>query len=83
MKYCIGCIHMFYRPADPGHMGSEQTGRYGESDASLLCKQGHWEQDLGGTQDIPVSDIAANMLKANTCPDYEERSTPSGEADAS
>jgi hypothetical protein len=75
MKYCIGCIHMFYRPADPGRMGSDETGRWGESDASLLCRREHWQQDLGGGSDIPVSVIAANMAKANSCPDYEERET--------
>jgi hypothetical protein len=69
-RYCIGCIHMYYRPYFPGYMGSEWTGRYGEEDAALLCKKGHWEKELTGKEELPIGSM---MGMARNCNDYEER----------
>lgn len=69
-RYCIGCVHMYYRPHFPGYQGSEWTGTYGEEDAALLCKRGHWEKELGGRKEIPLGSL---MTFARKCDDYEER----------
>ena len=69
-RYCIGCIHFYLRPQDPGRMGSEWTGRYGEENAALLCKRGHWSEELQPGQEIAFGE---NMTRAKNCPDFEER----------
>lgn len=73
MRYCIGCIHLYLKPAFGGYMGSEWTGRYGAEDAALLCRQGHWRVNIEGKDPVPFGE---NMTRAKNCPDYQERSGP-------
>ena len=74
-RYCIGCVHMYYRQHFDGYMGSEWTGRYGEENAALLCKRGHWEKELeGGRGEFPIGQL---MGMARRCEDYEERNEES------
>jgi hypothetical protein len=71
MRYCIGCQHLYYTEPDPGSVGSTWTGRYGEEDAALFCRRGHWRHDFD--RGASVETFERCMEKANTCPDYEER----------
>jgi len=70
-KYCIGCKHLRYDEPEPGQEGSTQTGTWGAEDAALACQLGHWrhEFDRCSTRET----FASTMMKAQTCPDYEER----------
>jgi hypothetical protein len=70
VRYCIGCVHLYLQPKFDGYMGTEWTGRYGEEDPALLCNQGHWREEMNKKKIA----FGANMTRARTCEDYEERS---------
>jgi hypothetical protein len=74
MKYCIGCVHLDLTPRDPGRMGSTWTGVYGDEEAATFCKKDHWRVEMG--TDATLEDFQRAMEKAETCPDFEERSAP-------
>lgn len=73
MKYCIGCVHLYYEPPDPGCMGSTWTGVYGDHDARLACQLGHWEHEF--SEGSSIKEFEAAMEKAETCPDFTERAS--------
>lgn len=73
MKYCIGCKHLCYQPKVMGY-GSEWTGSWTREDAAIACGKGHWETHV--TEGPFGFDFAKAMETAETCPDFEERPTP-------
>jgi hypothetical protein len=71
MRYCIGCIHLDITPRDAGCTGSTLTGVYGDEEAMVFCKKGHWREEMG--ERAGVETFRKCMEKAETCPDFNER----------
>jgi hypothetical protein len=75
MKYCIGCIHLDLMPGFQGSGGGTYTGPGSYFDPELLCEKKHWERTLSGEEGENMAvDIEREMRRAETCPDYKERS---------
>lgn len=73
MKYCIGCIHWHFSHGEHEPDYSTRTGGW-DTPAHLSCKKGHWgDLDL---DEVSQPDIERAMEKAETCPDFSERSLP-------
>jgi hypothetical protein len=70
MKYCIGCVHLYFEPKVMGY-GSTMTGSWTREEAALSCSRGHWREHL---QDGPLPiDLERAMETAETCADFSER----------
>jgi len=83
MKYCIGCVHLDLMPGYEGTGGGTYTGPGCHFPPELLCRKGHWEAEKNasyGDHGLPIADhveivdIERSMSKAETCPDFDERS---------
>jgi hypothetical protein len=72
MKYCIACAHLDFFKADPGY-DTECTAGIGATEAEFACGKGHWRRDISGDYDLP--NIEQAMQKAETCPDFSERTS--------
>lgn len=71
MKYCIGCVYLRFDAGSPGY-DTECTSGIGAEAASIACNKGHWQEYLYDGDGLFAFEEA--MQRANTCPDYEERS---------
>lgn len=76
MKYCIGCIHLRYEPAEDGYHYSDLTWDSG-SPAEMACQRSHWAQVLNS--DFTQEDLQRAMEMAEKCPDFSERPLPVSE----
>ncbi len=71
MKYCIGCIHLNFRPRENPWGWTEETGTLGGEDAQFACSKGYWAEDIvDGTN---LVDIQKAMERAESCGDFVER----------
>lgn len=71
-RYCIGCKHLRYDDKEMGY-GGTMTGSWTYEDASISCGKGHWKRYL--TEGPVGFDFEKAMEHAQSCQDYEERST--------
>ena len=63
MRLCVLCKYFLFSMGSPGY--SDMTPG---SDASISCMKLHWEMSNYGD----VDEYRANIIMADTCPDYEE-----------
>lgn len=80
MKYCIGCCLLNFFPGEEGQVYSEYTSDP-STPAQFACAKKHWAEQLEGSTN--VVDIERAMAKAETCPDYWERSDPTSSSNYS
>jgi hypothetical protein len=73
MRYCIGCKHLDLMPGYEGEGGGTYTGPGCHVSPELLCKKNHWEYTIVDDY-AKIVDIEEEMRRAETCPDFEERS---------
>ena len=78
MKYCIGCVHLHFEKGSDGWC-TEVTAGIDAHEAEFACKKRHWRSDIADSGDLP--NIERLMMKAETCPDFSERSHPSARGD--
>jgi len=70
VKYCIGCVHLYYQPALNGFYHSSWTHGEG-SPVELSCKLGRWKAQLD--QEFTQEKFQKAMETAETCEDFMER----------
>ena len=74
MKYCIGCKHLDLMPGYQGAGGGTYTGPGTYFEPELLCAKKHWQLTMPGEySSVGILDIEREMKRAETCPDFSER----------
>lgn len=87
MKYCIGCIQLWFEPGQPGEYGSTWTGKYADTEqGEFACRKGHWRRRLDEHSSSPIRpkdlgedityELQKRMEQAETCEDFVEREIP-------
>ena len=71
MKYCIGCVHLYFKGKEMG-CGSEWTGSWTAEDAAIACEKGHWSVSVEDGYRLGF-DFEKAMETADTCSDFKER----------
>jgi len=66
-------------PGYTGCGGGTYTGPGSHFAPELLCKKQHWQYSIED-DDAKIVDIEKEMSKAETCPDFSERTSSSAEA---
>jgi hypothetical protein len=68
-KLCIFCIHFVWEKESMWGMGGTMTGPMMEGGSATCAKKHQWE--CGGFPE-DEKDFRRIILKAKTCPDYEQ-----------
>lgn len=74
MKYCIACKHLDLMPGYQGCGGGTYTGPGSHFPPEMLCKMKHWQLTMPDEySSVGIVDIEREMTRAETCPDFSQR----------
>ena len=70
VRLCMGCVHIEY---EEGASYAYSSYTQGKDSNYWRCKRKHWQQNADYMSGTEYSELEENLLRANTCPDFEER----------